>query len=251
MPTDLHKVGAKLDSVGIRTDVVDLNLESMPANLGEYDYIGIGVIGAPYVPGTIKLAQEVKQRTGKRPLVGGPGVEYFSREEFEKLYEGAVQIRNDRDLSTAIGRQIPIVYDVSIANRLDGLSPALMEKYLRGEFSFFISQGCKYACDFCAAVRTRDGEKVTEQFSKVMKEDLDAICKKSEEFGIKQLTMYLTSLDLFQNPKPLRETLEIFTDAREKYGLDFNLRGLSRVDSFLNAINEPKYIANRSPAIRL
>ena len=50
--------------------------------------------------------------------------------------------------------------------------------------------------------------------------------------------MYLSSLDLFQNPKQFKEALQVFVDAREKYGIDFNLRGLSRVDSFSNAMKE-------------
>jgi len=128
LPNDLNKVGAKLDAIGIKTDVVDLNLENMPTNLREYDYIGVGVVGATYVPGTIQLARTVRELTGKKPLIGGPGVEYFSPQEFEKLYGDSVQIRNDNDLSVAIGRQTPPVFDVSINRRLNEINPKLLEK---------------------------------------------------------------------------------------------------------------------------
>lgn len=39
LPTDLHKVGARLETVGIHTDVVDLNFDHLPKNLGDYDFI--------------------------------------------------------------------------------------------------------------------------------------------------------------------------------------------------------------------
>ena len=85
LPTDLHKVAGRLDSVGIKTDVVDLNLEPIPEDLQKYNYVGIGVIGAPYIPRARKLVQEVKVQTRKAPLIGGPGVEYLTNEELAIL----------------------------------------------------------------------------------------------------------------------------------------------------------------------
>ena len=241
LPTDLHKVGARLDTVGIHTDVVDLNFDSLPQNLGDYDFIGIGVVGAPYVPVSRKLAQEVKKRTGKSPMLGGPGVEYLTPEQFSHLYGDAKQLRNDLDLSRAVGRRVPAVYGISIADRINKMDSERLKKYLDGEFSFFVSQGCKYACDFCAADRTRDGDRVVEKFSQVMKNDLEAITKNAAEFGISKLTMYITSLDLFQNPRPFREVLEVFAETGKRYGIVYDLRGLSRVDSFLTAMEaEPR-----------
>ena len=240
LPTDLHKVGARLETVGIRTDVVDLNFDPLPGNLGDYDFIGIGVVGAPYIPVSRKLTQDVRERTGKSPMLGGPGVEYLTPEQFNHLYGNATQVRNDLDLSRAVKRMIPAVYGVSIANRIKSMDSERLKEYLEGEFSFFVSQGCKYACDFCAADRTRNGEKVVEKFSQAMKEDLEAITEKAVEFGIPKLTMYITSLDLFQNPRPFREALEVFAEASKRYGVKYDLRGLSRVDSFLTAMEVEK-----------
>ena len=63
LPTDLHKVGARLETIGIRTDIIDLNFDPLPQNIGQYDFIGIGVVGAPYIPTSLKLAQEVREKT--------------------------------------------------------------------------------------------------------------------------------------------------------------------------------------------
>ena len=116
-----------------------------------------------------------------------------------------------------------------------------VKKYLENECSFFVSQGCKYACDFCAADRTRDNNKVIEKFNQVMHSDLEAITQKAVEFGIPKLTLYLTSLDLFQNPQPFKEVVELFANTSKRYNIQYHLRGLSRVDSFLTAMKtEPK-----------
>lgn len=242
LPTDLNKIAARLDSVGINTDIVDLNLESIPRNLSEYDFIGIGVIGAPYVPTSRILAHEVLERTGKNPIIGGPGIEYLTPEEFKILYGDAIQIRNDSDFEIVISRGLPSIYETSIATRLKNMNRERLEKYLRNEFSFFVSQGCKYSCDFCAAVRSRPGEKVIERFSYTVEKDLEAICVSADGFGIKELTMYLTSLDLFQNPSQVIQVLKVFSNAANKYGINFKLRGLSRIDSFLDALKqEPEF----------
>ena len=238
LPMDLHKVAAQLDAVGIRADVVDLNFESLPSNLGRYDFIGIGVIGAPYIPTTRRIAQQVKEMTGKRPLIGGPCIGYLSPEEFRVLYGDATQIKNTQDLSVAVGREIPSVYDTSVNGRIRGMEPSKRERYLRSEMSFFVSQGCKFACDFCAAERSRPGSPIKEQFSRVISDDLDALCESAVSSNVPTLAFYLTSLDLFQNPAPFKGVLETFTQAKQKYGVDFRLRGLSRADSFLQSLRE-------------
>ncbi len=234
MPMDLNKVAGMLECSGIRTDIIDLNLQPLPENLDGYDYIGVGVIGAPYIPVSVDLVQKVK-KTGGTIFIGGQGVEYFSDEEFKKLYGDCTQVRNSRDLEKIIGRKLPSVYDVSVAERISNVDSDTLGSYLKGELSFFVSQGCKYSCHFCAATRTRPGTKISEQFSNTAEEDLDALCESARSLGIEELHMYLTSLDLFQTPSKFKNILAVFSSARERYGIAFDLRGLSRIDSFLNA----------------
>ena len=247
-PTDLYKVAAMLERGEIETDIVDLNLEKISDSLETYDFIGIGVIGAPYIPETRRLAQEVKERTGKRPLIGGPGVQYLTEEEFRRLYGDSIQIRNNRDLTQAVGAEIPDVFQISIGERIRNADPDRLERYLGSEFSFFVSQGCKYSCCFCAASRTRDGSRVSEQFSQTVEEDLDAICEKAAGLGLKKMDLYLTSLDLFQNPDSFRKVLETFATRRQRYSIGFRLRGLSRIDSFLQALEQDSEFYEIIPA---
>lgn len=239
LPMDLHKVAARLEAAEISADVIDLNLEQMPENIDSYDRIGIGVVGAPYVPVSRQVAKEVEKRTGKKPIIGGPGVEHLAPDEFTAIYGDAVQVTDDSTFGSAFGIDtIPPVYDTTISWRIQAMDRKELKRYLESEFSFFVSQGCRHACNFCAAVRSRKGAKVTEQFSHVVGEDLSALCEAAQSLDVRRLTMYLTSLDLFQNPGRFREVLREFSRAKQKYDTDFHLRGLSRIDSFLEAVKE-------------
>jgi len=112
------------------------------------------------------------------------------------------------------------------------------------ESSLYVSQGCKFACDFCAAARTtRDpstGElkKVTESYRSpgVIKEDLDYLVRRAEGFGIGGLEFYMSNLDVFQTPRELSKFAEAIKEVRGEHPrFKLGLRGLATVDSFLKA----------------
>jgi len=240
LPMDLQKVAAQLDASGVKTDVVDLNLSRLEnINLSHYDRIGIGIIGAPYVPRTMDLARKIKERTGRAPLIGGQMMETLPQLHFRQIFgESAVQITTEQEKAQAFERTtMPPVYHVSVAGRIREMPSDEAKKYFENEFSFFVSQGCKYGCKFCAAKK-----KMPEQFSQTVKDDLEAICERAQENGIGRIEMYLSSLDLFQNPDKFKDVLKVFAGAREKYGIDVRIRGLSRIDSFLRAMkNKPEF----------
>lgn len=240
MPVDLMKVASQIEMVGIRTDIADLNMENLP-DIDRYDYVGIGVTGAPYIPVTKGISDSLVER-GKKVIAGGPGVEHLKPKEFGRIYgESPVQIRVDDDLAKVLGTlNIPSVYNASISEQIDRLPKGKMWEYLSREFTFPVSQGCKYSCRFCAAVRNdpRSPEKVREVFSETIGEDIRTLSENARQVGIRKLKMYLSSLDLFQTPDKMLEVLEDMGKARESYGMDFDLRGLSRVDSFLDAVKK-------------
>ena len=238
MPMDIYKVAAKLESSGIDTDISDLNLEELPQDINNYDYVGIGVIGPPYIPSTKDLAGTIKKMTQAPIIIGGPVIENLGKEEFKRIYGDAIQIKNDTDIESLMSIKLNPVYETSIKKSIGKIEKNRLKEYLSNEFSIFISQGCKYACDFCAAVRTKPGSKITEKFSSVLSEDLEALCTKTSEYNIGNLDVYLSSLDLFQTPRKFKRVLEDFIQAKKEYGISFRLRGLSRVDSFLNALEK-------------
>lgn len=239
LPLDLMKAASQLEHAGVRTDIKDMNIEKLPG-LERYDYVGIGVTGAPYIPVTRKISENLLSK-GKKVMLGGPGVEHLGRGEFERIYgKEPLQVKTDADLAKAVGvEKIPEVYRAGISGQLDKLSPGKIREYLSKEFSFFSSQGCKYSCRFCAAVRNEPGsrEKVGEVFSDTITDDIGSISEKSRLAGIDHLKLYVSSLDFLQTPEKMMGVLEEFGKAREKYGIDFDLRGLVRVDSFLEALD--------------
>ncbi len=246
MPTDLMKVASQLKMVGKETDIFDMNRESADlirvARLdNKYDYVGIGVTGAPYIPVTKRLSENLLL-AGKKVMLGGPGVEHLKREEFSRIYgNGPIQIKNDADLAEAIGvEKIPSVYLAGISDQMDGLHGHAAWEYLSKEISFFSSQGCKHSCRFCAAVRNdpKSPEKVSEIFSETISDDIQAIGENARRVDKKNLRMYISSLDLFQSPEKMAEVLQEIGKASKTYGIDFSLRGLTRVDSFLEAVEK-------------
>lgn len=249
MPMDLYKVAVRLEAIGIETDVLDMNIDSLPENLNEYDYVGIGVIGAPNIPESQRLAREIKEKTGKPALLGGQTIEKITAEEFNKIFDGAgIQIRNDADLLAAVGKSVPLqpVSEASIAKQMNGLSHQKARQYLQNEFSFYMSQGCKFNCDFCAAAKN-----MPEKYTKTAEEDLAAICERADALKTSKVEMYLSSLDMFQNPKEFINFLRTFANARKKYNVDISIRGLSRVDSFLKAMEKDPELYELIPAAGL
>ena len=253
LPMDLHKIAASFEAGGTPTDVVDLNLEPFP-NLEQYDTIGIGVIGMPYIPVVQRIARDVYEKTGKKPLIGGQIIQYFRPDEFQKIYPNAVQVFGDVNITlphenaSFSGKKtmtnlvlkkrgieaLPIEH-VSIADRIKKMPEELLKTYLKNDFGFYVSQGCKYGCKFCSAKKNR-----REEFSEpiVMEKDLDAICESAQRFNLSEIRLYLSSLDLFQNPREFKDVLELVSNARQKYKLDIRTRGLSRCDSFLTALDK-------------
>lgn len=247
LPTDLLLVGSRLEQVGIGAIVHDLNLHPIPKKeeLQQYDFFGIGIIGAPYIPGAINLAQDLKSQTNQPICVGGPALEKILPEQFTRLFRNsATHIGSDSDLTSFLGVDLPDQYSTSIVPMMKKIERQELSSYLSREFSLFVSQGCKFGCDFCGAKK-----KMKETFveTDTLKENLEYIASRATSFGIPQLSIYLSSLDLFQNPEQFGRVLETFAKMKEKHpSIEYNLRGLCRIDSFVNALEKMPELASLS-----
>ena len=239
LPTDLLVVASRLRAAGVSAVVHDLNLHKLPSEseLKEYGAFGIGVMGPPYIPEGKKLAARLGEITEKPIFLGGQPIENLDSTHFRKLFGGALQIRHDLDLASALGislQSLPSAYKISIAPMLAEIGKEDMRRYLSTEFSFFMSQGCKFNCDFCAA-RKRQPE--TYRDFGAIEEDIDMLARLAKSFGLDRISMYLSSLDVFQNPESLMRAMEIFESAGSRNGIRLSMRGLSRVDSFVKAVD--------------
>jgi hypothetical protein len=117
-----------------------------------------------------------------------------------------------------------------------------MRLYLSEEFSFYLSQGCKFSCTFCAARRTRrdpqDGKmmpmKETYRREVVVGSELTYLSERALRLGIRRLKIYLSNLDLFQSPEELGRFLKVLSSVRRaRPEVEFEMRGLSTTASFL------------------
>jgi hypothetical protein len=243
LPTDLHVVSARLSSAGVNTDVLDLNLHKLPpeSTLSAYDFIGVGVFGSPYVPVARSFLDQVRPVRCPK-LVGGIIAEKLTSNQFERLFPGSVQVANDYDLANAAGvsfASLASPFEVSIADQISKVDPIDLRDYLTREFGFFISQGCKFVCDFCAAQK-----KQPERYRTVeaISNDICGISNHAKRLGISKLRLYLSSLDLFQSPTSLSEVFEAFARNSKDTGIKYELRGLCRVDTFLRAMERMPHL---------
>lgn len=247
MPTSLLTAGARLLEAGCNVDLQDLNFSPMTETK---PHVGINLIGTPYIPRALQIIRALNEQHGLslRAFIGGQVVSGLSSTQFSTLFGKNSLLGNDdqilaNELNFSIG-DLPRPEAVSLIKAYERIPIEYMRAYLSNEFSFYLSQGCKYACDFCAAVRShkepQSGKvnKVVESYRQipVIEADLQYLSKKALEFGIKTLHIYLSNLDLFQNPSKLNEFARVASKVlRNNPEVTFNLRGLSTVESFLHA----------------
>ncbi len=256
MPTSLFMAGARLLSAGVDVEFHDENLR--PRQVSS-EYVGFNLLGAPYIPEVIRLQKDIKKECGEKTfLVGGQVVSGLSESQLQRLFE--IQTHNgnvDRVVARVLGideRALTMPEQTSLISAYEKLDDELMKEYLSREFSLYVSQGCKFSCDFCAAVRTyKDPEtrqtiKVREAYrdTEIIKADVDYLVRKAKSFGLRKLQLYMSNLDVFQTPQQLLRFAYAMQEVRvDNPNFTISLRGLATVDSFLrckknmpNAIEE-------------
>ena len=254
MPTSLLTVGARLLNAGVDVTFHDENTKPLEVSS---DYVGFNLLGAPYIPEVIKLQERIKKEQGEKTfLVGGQVVSGLSQNQLERLFGSSTHNGND---DSTLAKVLSVDEKALVSPEKTSLIPAYerlddeaMKEYLSREFSLYVSQGCKFSCDFCAAVRTyRDP--VTGQTTKVkesyrdpsiIQADLAYLVGKAKSFGLDQLQLYMSNLDVFQTPTQLLSFAYAVQEVQQENS-DFKiaLRGLATVDSFLRAReNMPKSI---------
>jgi len=243
MPTSLLCIAAILMELDVKFDFLDENIDEI-SDLG--DLVGLNLLGAPYIPYVIGMQEKLYEKYGNkyRLLIGGQVVSGFSKDEFYSLFCSNTFNGNDKKtLSTLLGINESIIPDkenVSLSNVYDVIGDRLMRYYLSEEIGFYLSHGCKYSCSFCAAHRTIKSEGRVRQVHEVYRsldrvvKDFDYLLDKTSIFEFDTLKVYLSNLDLFQNPIALDLFAVEIIRLRKKYkSIDIRLRGLSNTRSFL------------------
>lgn len=155
MPVSLLTAAARLREAGAEVSVHDENLA--PCELGG-GVVGVNLLGAPYV-GRAREVGERLRRTGAttRCCWAAKSCRASLPQELSHLFgPRAVNGNDDRALAAAAGvdvRALPLPQRTNLVPAYELVADDRMRLYMSGEFSFFLSQGCKFSCTFCAARR--------------------------------------------------------------------------------------------------
>lgn len=250
LPNALLSVASRLENAGIETIVHDENLNSAKISS---NVVGINLIGSPYIPQAIGIIDRIsKTNNNSRFVLGGAGVSGLSDCQFRRLFgSNTFNGNNDFDLIAAFDSS-PLVLRIdppsktSLVDSYEKIPDSIMKQYLDREFCFYVSQGCKFACSFCAAHRTFRNlagkvQKVSEVYRdhSILKKDLEYLVKRAKNLGLARLDFYVSNLDFFQSPQALFEFGEIVSDVKKSNpGFGIKFRALATVDSFLKARNQ-------------
>ncbi len=222
----ISTLGAELLALGHTVTLIDLNIETLEnvwETLSKSDFIGISVVGSPYIPGTVELCNKLTPLL-KQIVVGGQVIAKLGEREFKVLFGEKVM----REMPFHIGGGLTH----SLVPIWKGMPSWKLKAYLEKEMTLVISQGCHFGCRFCAAEKGK-----VEQFkpSEILREELCYLAKKAKEFDLKKIEFYTTSLDFFQNPKEVEDRLRVAAEVSEETGVMFKIRCLSCMSSFLKA----------------
>ncbi|MFA4872725.1 MAG: cobalamin-dependent protein [Patescibacteria group bacterium] len=240
LPSTLIVVGAQLIEAGFEVELIDLNLNSLDEQwvqdkVRAADFIGTSLVGSSNMPDAIQFSNQVYQVNPRATiLIGGQVTEGLLPNQFKTLFgDKPIQINNDSTLKKALGvNQLPDVFEIDCVKMYKTISDEALKLYLEQEAGLFVAQGCRFACRFCGAAKSRQ-----ERFRSLEKirTDLQYLAGKAREFGLSKLQFYISSLDLFQSPRLFADFLTIVGDVSEKTGVQIRIRGLSCISSFITA----------------
>ncbi len=255
LPTSLLTIAAILNEIAVETKIVDENIRQ-----SDYDnnLVGINLLGAPYIPIALDIEKKLKTKYGDDflLLIGGQVVERLTDLDFKSLFtKNTLNGNSTKILSEVFNideNRIPKKENVSLIKVYNLIDNETLKSYLSHEFGFYLSQGCQHSCSFCAANRTIliDGKikRVSEVYRNIniALNDLEYLIQKAISFKLNQIQIYLSNLDLFQNPLKLLPFAEGVVELIKRYpSLIIRLRGLSTSRSFLKVHRDLPYIIQR------
>jgi len=234
LPIGLMYAGELVERCGNEAIYFDCQLHDLEkANLEGYDAFGITVMGPQNTVPAFFIFTELVKRRGVAPqkiFFGGQGIENIPIADFQRIYPRANLVRRNQGSEG--------YWDITLGRQMEKFHAEDMLRYLTNEITLLFSQGCHYACDFCAALRN-----TSEKFYNT-EGNLESILLKAREFGLTELRLYATSLDFFQQAllhkesrmPDVAERLESIAKLQERYGIRLRIRALTRYDSYNRAM---------------
>lgn len=249
---------ARLSAAGVNDiSLKDDNFEGGGKGLIDADVVGINLVGAPYIPRALEIIRD-RVREGVTVLLGGQIIDSLDddnddgelSDDLKKIFAEVINKVNllngnrDSNLKRVFGLEaLPSQEEVSSIPVWGNIDDEQMRAYLSHEMSMYLSQGCKHKCTFCQA------KKNTPELYRdldIAARDLEWLSQKALSFNIAKLDIYLSNLDIFQNPDKLKKFLREVIRLKEKYAFTYNLRGLATAESLLQADEETMSLAREA-----
>ena len=214
-----------------------------PYDIADADIIGVGVLGTPYIPEALSVVREIRAKgVAQRVVVGGQGVMRLTHEQFGRIFAGlgdVVIATNDTEIANAFRRPaLPSAYDTSMDVACLAVVPRhCMEVYLSQEWCLFTSDGCVYSCGFCAASK---GQREQFRPTRAVEKEIAVLAAMTLSIGKTFADVYLSSLDITQNPEQMEAVLAAASSMAATYGVQLRMRGLATAKTLVRAIrNDP------------
>jgi radical SAM superfamily enzyme YgiQ (UPF0313 family) len=254
LPNGLLALASILMTAKVTVKIIDMNIyDKLPSaqQLITYDWIGIGVLGAPYIPPAIRLAKQLREQGyQKRILFGGPVIDKIKQEDWQKLFsandlDNIVAIQSDGDLKAELGLiNLPSIYNCSISKAINLLPKKMKRIYFSKEFCIFTSDGCMFKCSFCAANK---GRSETFRNLEVFEDEMKTISKMVKKYAGENpdYEIYLSTLDGLQNYEEMEKTLTIIHEEFTKASVVVPLRFLATSAFTYKAVQDDPSILQR------
>jgi 2-iminoacetate synthase ThiH len=234
----LPSVKARLQIAGIR-DIQLLDANITPINYENLSWIvGFNLVGAPYIPEVLYVIEHTTRDV--EILLWGQIIGSLSDEEFMRIFHktGRKNIHNGNNLHT-LGKTlgidpmtIPPVECIDMTSVYTDIDDEYMRLYLEREFSVYVSQGCKYNCNFCQAAKGRP--EIYRELSG-FENELRHLVSRAKSFWLNEISFYMSNLDILQTPEEFAKFLDVIERIRgEKPGFEIRFRWLCGIESFMN-----------------
>lgn len=231
LPGGIMNLGSRLLVAGHSVTLIDLNQYDLTSEISmnalrKADFIGISVIGTPYIPEAVTLARRIHTMfPSKKILIGGEATNRVRKTDLQTWFTtpNIDFVQDDIYLQAHFGN-LPCAYETSAVPMYEQLTDDQKRAYFSSEFCFFASQGCKFGCTFCAA-----DKKKPERYRNLenLREEAEWICSYLKSIGVFNLKAYMSNLDCLQNGDLFVQALEKIYEAGTTHGISLDIRGLA------------------------
>lgn len=241
--TSLWTIWAILDQKGIDISLHDENIQ--PIEKLNSNIVWINLLWAPYIPVVIETIERLRKQFGNELLfvLGGQVLTqkksktrntlWIDDDQFkslfgDKVYNGMKPWVLESLLAI---EQLPNERTVSLIPMYEKLSDEQFALYFSREISLYVSQWCKFDCEFCGAVKNQ-----REQYREadILNQDIRYIVQRLEKLWLHKLDIYMSNLDVFQSAEQLDWFADMLLNIQKDHPfMKFSLRGLAGCASFI------------------